>query len=347
MAHEIDFSNGRANMAFRGETPWHGLGAVVENGASLEEWAKQAGLAWTALQAVVQYTDDEGAAQQMDSKRVIYRSDTKAPLSVMGDGYKIVQPIEVLEFYRDLTAKSGYEMETAGSLFGGRKIWALARTGNTITLPGSDTVESYLLLATSMDGSLSTTAKHTSVRVVCNNTLSMAAHVKDGVRVNHRTVFDGDRVKGSLGINPMDNGWSDFADVAKALAKRKVTSDEAMSFLLGVFAPEAGDDQAKQEKALQSAKLRNVWKSVTSSPGSALDSAAGTAWGLLNGATHFVDHVSGRGQNSRLNSAWFGVGDTAKQRAYDYLVDMIGGVKPVEVEQATAVADDDFFASLV
>lgn len=93
---------------------------------------------------------------------MLYRSDTKAPLSVVSNRYQIVQPREVLEFYRDLTEVSGYELETAGVLKGGRKFWALARTGQTTKLKGNDQVNGYLLLATSCDGTLATTATPTT-----------------------------------------------------------------------------------------------------------------------------------------------------------------------------------------
>ncbi|SSS38528.1 phage/plasmid-related protein [Acinetobacter baumannii] len=69
-----------------------------------------------------------------EEQRVLYRSDTHAPLSVVSQRYQEVQPKEILEFYRDLTEQSGFELETAGVLKGGRKFWALARTGQSAAL---------------------------------------------------------------------------------------------------------------------------------------------------------------------------------------------------------------------
>ena len=63
-----------------------------------------------------------------------------------------------------LVKAGGFELETAGVLKGGRKLWALARTGQESALRGGDKVKAYLLLATSCDGSLCTTAQFTSVR---------------------------------------------------------------------------------------------------------------------------------------------------------------------------------------
>jgi len=54
---------------------------------------------------------------------------TKTPLSVVSSRYQVVQPREILEFYRDLTEVGGFELETAGVLKDGKKLWALARTG--------------------------------------------------------------------------------------------------------------------------------------------------------------------------------------------------------------------------
>ena len=72
----------------------------------------------------------------------------------------------------------GYQLETAGVLMEGRKFWALARTSHSTALKGNDVVDSYILLATSCDGTLATTATPTTVRVVCNNTLSKWGDIK-------------------------------------------------------------------------------------------------------------------------------------------------------------------------
>lgn len=81
-------------------------------------------------------------------QKVLYRSDTKAPLSVVSSRYQVVQPEEILEFYRDLTEVSGFELESAGVLKDGKQLWALTRTGQSVPLKGHDRVNGYLLLAT-------------------------------------------------------------------------------------------------------------------------------------------------------------------------------------------------------
>ncbi len=187
------------SMAYVGQTPWHGLGNQLAANQPIEVWADRAGMNWTIEPSEVRYVSGSagiGSIHAFPDQKVLYRSDTKAPLSVVSARYQVVQPREILEFYRDLTEVGGFELETAGVLKEGRKFWALAKTGQSGMLKGKDHVKGYLLLATACDGTLATTAQFTSVRVVCNNTLAIALGDGTGVvKVPHRSQFDPQAVK--------------------------------------------------------------------------------------------------------------------------------------------------------
>lgn len=174
MAHDIQ------TMAYTGKAPWHNLGNHLPEKQPIEVWAKAAGMDWRIQESTVRYDveipelDHQSLIMPFEDHKVLFRSDNKQPLSVVSKRYQVVQPQEVLEFYRDLTEQAGYELETAGVLKSGRKFWALARTGKEAVLKGNDVVKGYLLLATSCDGTLATTATPTTIRVVCANTLAVA-----------------------------------------------------------------------------------------------------------------------------------------------------------------------------
>ena len=53
-----------------------------------------------------------------------------------------------------------------------------------------------------------------------------------------------------------------------------------------------------------------------SAPGQDTDTAKGTLWGAVNAVTYYADHVRAGGVAERLDSAWFGVGNTLKERAW-------------------------------
>lgn len=318
MAHLVE------QMAYVGQTPWHGLGNQLASRQPLEVWMEQAGLDWRIKETPVRFINSDkgylGEILSFDDHKVLYRSDTQAPLSVVSQRYQVVQPREILEFYRDLTEASGFELETAGSLKGGRKIWALARTGQSGVLKGKDQTNAYVLLATACDGTMATTAQFTSVRVVCNNTLAVALNGQaQAVKVSHRSVFDATAVKQQLGITV--SAWDDFMYRLKALSERKITARETEQFLTTLFQPRPDQQHSKaNERAM--GKVLSLFDGA--GRGADLPSTKGTAYGLLNAVTEFVDHEKrARSNDYRLDSAWFGQGATLKQRALDKAVALV------------------------
>jgi phage/plasmid-like protein (TIGR03299 family) len=315
MAHQIE------HMAYIGATPWHGLGSRLTEKQPLEVWQREAGMDWQIQESPVHFKADAighlGSIHSFPEQKVLFRSDNKAPLSVMSQRYQVVQPREVLEFYRDLTERSGYELEAAGVLKGGRKLWALARTGQSTALKGNDVVNGYLLLATSCDGTLATTATPTTIRVVCNNTLTIAINgASQAIKVPHSTRFNPRAVKQQLGITVSQ--WDDFMYRMRTLAARPVKDHEAKAYLRSVLCevqtvkPE--NTGLSNERALN--KVLSLYEGH--GRGAELEAAKGTAWGLLNSVTEYVDHERrARSNEYRMDTAWFGQGAVIKQRALD------------------------------
>lgn len=314
------------SMAYVNEIPWHGIGRQLSPNQPLELWARAAGMDWSIESAEVRFVagnQNLGSIHAFPEQKVLYRSDTKAPLSVVSSRYQVVQPAEILDFYKDLTEVSGFELETAGVLKDGKKLWALARTGQSATLKGKDQVNGYLLLATACDGTLATTAQHTSVRVVCHNTLSIALGDSTGaVKVPHRSQFDAQAVKRQLGIAV--SSWDSFMVRMKALSERKVSDSAAETFFRRVLTyPTGGPNMptpATNDSAIKAVQTLYAGRGK----GATLASASGTAWGLLNSVTEFVDHQRrARSDDHRRDAAWFGAGATLKQKAWDEAMKLV------------------------
>ncbi|MCE4074627.1 DUF932 domain-containing protein [Stenotrophomonas acidaminiphila] len=311
-------------MAYVGRTPWHGLGSRLAPQQPIEVWKQQSGMDWEIEEAEVRYVagnNSVGVIHAFPEQKVLYRSDTRKPLSVVSKRFQVVQPGQILEFYRDLTVSNGFELETAGVLREGRKFWALARTGQSTTLKGRDKVDGYLLLATACDGTLATTAQFTSVRVVCNNTLSIAlGNATGAIKVPHRSQFDPDVVKRQLGITV--SSWDEFVARMKVLVERPVDPDSVEGLLRRVLTYAAPDGKAIVVNEQAMANVRSLYEG--GGRGALMASSRGTAWGLLNSVTEYVDHHRrARSDDHRRDAAWFGAGAQIKQRAWGEVMKLV------------------------
>jgi len=347
MAHMIDETTGRAAMAYAGQTPWHGLGQALTPGASIETWTREAGLGYDVLESPVQYKATVyGLAglggpvtKTWDARKVLHRSDTGAPLAVVSNAYNVVQPGQVMSFFRELVDLGGFQLETAGALSDGRRVWALASVGDAAPVVERDLVKPYLLLGTSYDGTMATVAKFTAIRVVCNNTITAAVggysngrvikgegeknlgYLKSAVRVLHSERFDAEAVRLQLGI--VANAWEGFLVQSRQLAGASMDQDQADAFVAELLRPYHSSARPVTESK---AYVRIMQLFNGAAIGSDLAGVAGTRWAMLNAVTELVDHERGRSNNTRVESAFFGTGAALKARAAELLADADLGV---------------------
>lgn len=318
MAHEIAFVNGKAQYAST-QREWHGLGQMMPIGASVEEWQKQAGMDYKIQRGRIRYatqllnpTDSIANLQTVDDKVVLFRNDTFAPLGVVSDSYKVVQPAEVLEFFREWADKGGVTIESAGVLFGGKRYFATAKLGDAVSVDGGrDRIVPYALLSTSADGSLATECRWTTVRTVCNNTLTMARRSAAAFKVSHRSVFRPDEARAA--VEAANKEFSAFMQLARHLAKVKVNVVAAEELTVQLLM------KSSEEVARESAGFARIMGLFNGEgKGSNFETAHETAFGWLNAVTEYADHhIRARSDENRKASALWGPGDALKQKALD------------------------------
>ncbi len=339
MAHMIDETTGKAAIAYVGETPWHGLGKALSPGMGIEVWREEAGLNYTVERAPVQFrhSDDE-TLRSFVGRDVLYRSDTLNALSVVSKGYTVVQPGEILEFFSKLAEIGGFELETAGALSGGQRVWALAKVNDGAPVVGQDVVRPYVLLATSYDGTLATTAKFTAIRVVCHNTLTMSAGYAGGtktvnkgeedtegravsslVRIPHSAKFDADQVRLQLGI--VNGAFEQWLVNTRIMSEVRITEAAADDFVFSLLSHGIKKDDGKNKPDVRKSKPYQAIMGLFSGGAIGANLTGGdNAWALMNAVSEYIDHTRGRTVDTRLSSAWFGTGDALKTRAYDSLL---------------------------
>lgn len=319
MAHDITIrTNGFAETAFAGETPWHGLGQEINPDATIEEWQVQAGMDWTIEKAPVLYTGNQPLPVRFEGQNVLYRSDTNMPLSVVSNRYHPVQPRDVLEFFRELVDVAGFKIQVAGTLAGGKRMWAIAETGTMGEVVKEDAVGGFLLLSTSCDRTLATTARFTSIRVVCNNTLQMAMQDKRHVvSLSHLTKFDPQDMQ--MRLAGAVSTFGSFMEMAKVLQAQKLSQAGAKKFLEQLLTPwnQVKREDHKLEDNRQFKKILALFEGEAKGA----ELVGYTKWGMLNAVTEYYDHhAQSRSDDARLDSAWFGRGDRIKNQAMELLL---------------------------
>lgn len=315
MAHELEIVNGEASMAYVGKTPWHGLGKRVPADVSPEQMLDAAGLNWDVEKVPMFY--DVGSGPVLTKSRALIRSTDKKLLTVINDSWNPVQNREAFEFFNDFVSAGDMEMHTAGSLRDGRMVWAMAQIKESFELFGGDRVEGYLLFSNPHEFGRSIDIRFTPVRVVCNNTLTLALdeHAKHAVKVNHRSQFDGDRVKETLGI--AKDRLARYKEQAQFLGQRKYKKESIIEYFNRVFPSMTKDEFKKQEinKAPISRQAEEAMAVLHTQPGARF--AEGSWWQAFNTVTYMADHKLGRSQDSRLSSSWYGLNRAKKEKALE------------------------------
>jgi phage/plasmid-like protein (TIGR03299 family) len=292
------------SMAYLGETPWHGLGNKLEAEATVDEMTTAAGLDWAVAQHPM-FVEVEGKRVVVPNKLAVTREDTLDILSVSSTQWKPFQNRDLMEFFRDYVEAGAATLETAGALKDGKIIWALANINKGFTLNGRDQVNGYLLLSNSHEPGQAIRVMTTMVRVVCQNTLSLAhSGGQDMYRQSHVKEFDTASAKAAVEF--AREGVELHRLEAEALMSLELSAYDTVRTLAKHFQPEMTAEEDVRillhNPNAQSQVFSDVLRSVVEAPGAIPDNA----WGLLNGVTHWADHVAGRSSSSRLLNATFG-----------------------------------------
>lgn len=314
MSHEIE------TIAYANEVPWHGLGVPVSDDISVDELLVKAGLDWTVsthpLEAIY-----NGTPIRIGDRVALVRDKDQQVLTIASPQWRPVQNRDVLGFFRKYVAAGGAKLETAGSLRKGRVVWGLANIGRSFEVGRGDKVQGYLLLSSPHECGRAITARLTTIRVVCANTLA-AATEKDAATYSQNHLRDFDVQAAQAAVEQACDHLGEVERRAKVIAGLKISVEDVVQ---KVYAPVlySGDDEALEKCRAakvedRPARIRKLIDSLLHAPGA----EPGTGWGALNGFTHWADHASGSTAELRLSKAWFGSLEPAKRKVEKTLLEL-------------------------
>ena len=309
-------------MMYTGNTPWHKLGVKLDNPATAAEAIEAAQMEWSVITKPVYARNQAGGFEEVDGKRAIVRADTQEVFTIMGNGYEPVQNKDAFSFFDAVIGQGEAIYHTAGSLYGGKRIWVMAKLPDDIKITPDDVIQPYILLSNSHDGSTALRMQITPIRVVCANTLSVALGSNGGFYAKHtRNVMQ--RAKDAREVLGLANAYYEmFARQVDQLVNTRMTVIEVQEYLQKVYQFKADQTYADQDHRI--VKAYETTLDLLGHPTNTLGGIQGTQWAAYNAVTYYIDHEKPvRGQAYRddriLDSSWFGTGAGIRQRAYDLL----------------------------
>lgn len=323
MPANIATTNGKPAFMYYGEAPWHRTGQKLDAPATAEEAIAAAGLDYEISLTDVATVD----GMMVPKTKAVVRYDNQTVLGTVSDRYCVVQNRQAFGFLDAVVADGGLRYHTAGALGRGEKIFLLAKLpGHLRVLNSDDVVDKYLLLANSHDGSSALRVLFTPVRVVCQNTLSMALRQGhgQGVSIRHNgdlagKIRDAQRVLGLA---------TRFYDDAQAKIDRLASISPTPAQLDTYFKvlypdPILGDDNGRARQTRE--RLQELF---TTGIGHDMPGIKGSWWVAYNAVTEMLDHRTYRGRTeaeratNRLQSIWWGTAAKVKEQAFEAALDL-------------------------
>jgi phage/plasmid-like protein (TIGR03299 family) len=302
MSHEIE------SLMYVGQKPWHGLGkAFIEAPRTLEEAMVAAGLDWTVSTKKL-YLDDK---REVTAKATVRDSDNSI-LGVVGPSYKPLQNKAAFDFFNPFIEAGLATIESAGSLMSGKRVWVLAKIKNDVdVIKGNDTVERYVMLSNSHDGTMAVRAGFTPVRIICNNTLTMAHHNGESqlIRIKHGQNVEQNVEAVSKIMNLANNAFETTLEQYRLLANKEINSKDLEKYVKMVF--KLDEDKEGAGKRL----LNNIIPLFEKGRGNDMSEIKGTYWAAYNSISEYLQYEKGNDEQARLNNLWFGTSKTTLESA--------------------------------
>lgn len=322
------------SLAYAGKTPWHNLGERMTDAERRDMSAAmtKAGLNWTVATVPLSYDWGGINGQAAKDSKAVIRTDIGRFLSTVGKDYTPAQNHESLSLLEPLV-DMGCTIEVMGALNGGRTVFGLLRMPNaSIDVAGNgDDVNGYALLRNAHDGSSALAVDLTPVRVVCANTLALAAKMahSTAVRLRHTTKVADRIADAKLVVEKMGEAFAQTGDTFAQLAQRKMGPAEVAAYIEAVITGPV--DKAGNVSQTILDRRDTIAQLTFTGKGNAVyrDGEATTAWAAYNAVTEYFDHyrrVEAKAASAKLaadESALFGGNARIKANALQIAAQLV------------------------
>lgn len=335
MVAAVETNGNKAAFASMRVPAWHGLGTVFQEEVTPDRMLELAHLNnWNVRQVPLDTMLPPQVNGNKLSKSVIVRnnpfwtpdSDLQKydALGVVGSDYSIMQNEELAAFGTLL----GATPETAGSLNGGKTVFVSYRLDSNLVIDeqgANDVINMYFLLYTSHDGSTKFVAAVTPVRVVCQNTLTIAKRgMKPVFEVSHSKNMDANVREAKKALDLQVKYTTKFVETANVFHETPMDDNEFDAIIQAAYPKK--DDAGKATITRWNDKrdtLFGLWNGKTQ------ENIAGTAWAAFNALTEDQQWnrkvYAGNEEKKLAAGAGFNaIANTERNRLFSVVSDFVG-----------------------
>jgi len=319
MAHNLNIINGKASMFYVGDVPWHKLGTRLDQPATAEEAIESASLDYPVEKRRLRAIMKGRTLIDVPNNFANVRMDTGDVLGVVGSRYEVIPNRSAFSFFDGLVDRDEAIYHTAGVLQNGQRIWILAKLPGYIRVGKNDPIEKFVLLVNSHDGSTPTMAKLTSVRVVCNNTLSAALSGSEQTVSIRHTANAQQKLEEAHKILGLYNSLTQQLEyIFNRMALKDISGKQLVEYVKTLV--------PANEDAESNTRTDNIREMILKlhEAGKGAEMTRGTLWGAYNAIAEYTDHVaSAHNPQKQLKSMWFGSAERLKKQAFQLASSML------------------------
>lgn len=308
------------------------LGVMTLGVNSVEEALNMSNLNWEVKKSTepvrtTVLTNDGFEDISFPDKFITYRQmPDQAPeaLGVVGKSYQPIQNSEAFSFLNYLADDSGATFSSAGSIREGRQVFVNMKMPSSLKfIDGTDSVDMYLMVTTSHDGTKAFTAAVTPIRLACTNQIRFALRsAKATFTLRHTKTSSGKIAEAHAALGLVHVYEDAFQTAVNELIDSEMNKDQYGKFI-DVLMPDRFKNTGQQgglTNAVETAKndLMNLWEAPTQKI------AGQTRWAAYNAVAEYADwfkpvRTNGDEQLVRAERIITGQGEALKNRAYALL----------------------------
>ena len=326
MSANIATIGGRASFLYQGDTPWHSQGfRVPASHPALRDITAALDLAGMNYEVTLEpmyLADGRKIENRLASMRVVPGAPS-VQMGTVGATYRPVQQADAtapLQPMLDL----GCTVATLGALGDGERCFALIKLPDTITpLPGDD-VRGYFLLYWSHDGTTAVVGLGTPIRVVCQNTLSLAIGRHKGgawLSIRHTASAQARLDEAAALLKRLTQAMAQTGATFTQLARTAMNAQALAKYIETVIPADGGIVSPVIKSRRDTIAMLTFGGRGADLANQDMPAGLASAWAAYNAVTEYFDHVrpaeakSDAGRKRANESAIFGGNADVKVQA--------------------------------